>query len=210
MKHITYRFFFTIFFIVAVFSTTEAQRKQEKPIPYLHKQNGVVQLMVDDKPFLILGGELHNSSASSPEHMKTVWPKMKSLNINTVIAPVYWELTEPEEGKYDFTLTGSRKSGPTIDPHIAEALRPFLGTWKIIVKNTPEGDVSGILNIHENISALSIKEEQFIVTKLEFRQNSLFLHLPFQGYESTLQLEQDENQTIKGILGELYEITGTR
>jgi hypothetical protein len=109
-----------------------------------------------------------------------------------------------------YPLTGSRKSGPTIDPHIAEMLKPFLGTWKIIVKNTPEGDVSGILNIHENVSALSIKEEQFMVTKLEFRQNSLFLYLPFQGYESTLQLEQDENQSIKGILGELYEITGTR
>ncbi len=109
-----------------------------------------------------------------------------------------------------YPLTGSRKSGPPIDPQIAEALKPFLGTWKIIVKNTPEGDVSGILNIHENVSALSIKEEQFMVTKVEFLQNSLFLHLPFQGYESTLQIEQDENQTLKGILGELYEINGTR
>lgn len=30
------------------------------------------QLLMDGKPFLALGGELHNSSASSPDHMQPV------------------------------------------------------------------------------------------------------------------------------------------
>jgi beta-galactosidase GanA len=36
--------------------------------------------------------------------MQPVWPKLVSLNLNTVLVPVYWELIEPAEGKFDFAL----------------------------------------------------------------------------------------------------------
>lgn len=39
--------------------------------------------------------------------MRPIWKKMAEKNLNTVIAPVYWELLEPEEGKFDFTLVDS-------------------------------------------------------------------------------------------------------
>jgi len=76
----------------------------QNPIPFLKKTGGVTQLIVDGKPFIILGGELGNSSASTLEYMAPVWPKLKALHLNTVLMPVYWELIEKEEGRFDFSL----------------------------------------------------------------------------------------------------------
>ena len=53
---------------------------------------------------LILGGELSNSAATSVEDIDEVIPRMKALGLNTVLLPAYWELMEPTEGKFDFTL----------------------------------------------------------------------------------------------------------
>lgn len=73
-------------------------------MPHLKKQGKTTQLIVDDNPFLILGGELGNSSFTSLENMESIWPKLKTLNMNTILAPVYWELIEPVEGQFDFEL----------------------------------------------------------------------------------------------------------
>lgn len=74
-------------------------------IPYLKKENGVHTLMVDEKPFIALGGEIHNSSSSNLEYMEQqVWPHLRGLHLNTVIIPVFWELIEPVQGEFDFTL----------------------------------------------------------------------------------------------------------
>ncbi|MFH6965220.1 DUF5597 domain-containing protein [Flavobacterium plurextorum] len=73
-------------------------------IPSLQKKGNKTQLIVNQKPFLIRGGELGNSSATSMESMETIWPKLVDMNLNTVLTPVYWELIEPEEGKFDFSL----------------------------------------------------------------------------------------------------------
>ncbi len=73
-------------------------------IPYLQKKGTATQLMVDKKPFLILGGELGNSSASSFQDIERDFPKLQKMGLNTVLVPAYWDLIEPEEGKYDFSL----------------------------------------------------------------------------------------------------------
>jgi beta-galactosidase GanA len=71
--------------------------------PRLEKHGSTQQLIVDGKPFLILGGELGNSSASSSDYMRPHWPRLKAMNLNTVLAPVEWDLIEPVEGKFDWT-----------------------------------------------------------------------------------------------------------
>lgn len=71
----------------------------------LQKQGTATQLVVDGKPFLILGGELGNSSAACTEDIERIFPKLQRMGLNTVLVPAYWDLIEPQEGQFDFTLT---------------------------------------------------------------------------------------------------------
>lgn len=75
--------------------------------PHLTVHNGVKLLMVHEKPFLMLAGESHNSSPSSIEYMEQVWDKADRLKLNTLFLPITWELLEPEEDHFDFTLVDS-------------------------------------------------------------------------------------------------------
>ncbi|EXA30885.1 hypothetical protein FOVG_17762 [Fusarium oxysporum f. sp. pisi HDV247] len=69
----------------------------------LHKVNDTWELLVDEKPFLILGGELHNSSMSSSRYMSQVWQTLADSGINTVLGAVSWEDIESREGEFQFT-----------------------------------------------------------------------------------------------------------
>jgi len=77
---------------------------QSEEIPRLTRQGDATQLQVDGKPFLILGGELGNSTASSLPYLDRQWPTLKALGLNTVLAPVEWDQIEPVEGQFDFTV----------------------------------------------------------------------------------------------------------
>jgi beta-galactosidase GanA len=70
----------------------------------LRKQGTATQLIVDGQPFLALAGELSNSSPSSVEYTKPIWPMLAAAKLNTVLAGVYWSQVEPQEGKVDFSV----------------------------------------------------------------------------------------------------------
>lgn len=90
-------------FVILLLMTPSVMVAQKSRIPYLASNGQTIQLMVDDAPWLMLGGELGNSSASDPEFMAKIWPDLNAMKLNTVLAPVYWELVEPVEGEFDFS-----------------------------------------------------------------------------------------------------------
>ncbi|KAH6874037.1 glycoside hydrolase superfamily [Thelonectria olida] len=73
-------------------------------IPHLVETEGSKQLIVNGKPFLMRAGELQNSSLTSVEYMEPVWQKMVDTNINTLLGCVTWEMIEPEEDHFDFSV----------------------------------------------------------------------------------------------------------
>ncbi len=96
-------------------------------LPHLRQQGSATQLIVDGQPFLARGGELGNSSAE-PDYLRPFWPKLKAMNLNTVVTPVYWNLIEPEEGRFDFSsIDGLMRDAKANDMHLVLL---WFGSWK--------------------------------------------------------------------------------
>src|ERR1039457_3229023 len=83
-----------MFAFAAMAASAQTASGAATDIPHPRKQGTATQMIVDGKPFLMLAGELRNSTTSSLEFMKPVWPKLVALNLNTVLAAVQWELME--------------------------------------------------------------------------------------------------------------------
>jgi beta-galactosidase GanA len=96
--------------------------------PYLDKSGPLPHLVVDGKPFLILGGELRNSSTSSLDYMKPIWPRMAAANFNTLLAVATWEQVEPQQGNLDFTYVDAAIAGAE-ENHLHLVFLWF-GSWK--------------------------------------------------------------------------------
>ena len=119
-----------LFRIVSVFlilAFTAAWRVSGADRPQLVEKDGRYTLQVGGKPYLILGGQIHNSSGW-PSELPQVWESMAALHANTVEAPVYWEQFEPEPGKFDFTNVDAIISGART--HNLHVVLLWFGTWK--------------------------------------------------------------------------------
>ena len=96
--------------------------------PHLEQRGAAIQLIVDGRPFLMLAGELHNSSSSSIQYMKPVWPRLAAMHLNTVLAPVAWETIEPQENHFDFGIVDGLLAAAR-DNHLKLVILWF-GAWK--------------------------------------------------------------------------------
>lgn len=98
------------------------------PLPQLVHRNGKYQLIVDGNPFIVLGGQAHNSSATNPADLVPVWNSLAAMHANTAEVPIYWELIEPQRGRFDFhtlddVIQGARS-------HHLKLILLWFGTWK--------------------------------------------------------------------------------
>lgn len=73
-------------------------------LPKVVMENGASQLIVHGKPYLILGGELGNSSAGTAAQADAILPRLAALHVNTALIPEAWEQIEPTEDHFDFRL----------------------------------------------------------------------------------------------------------
>ncbi|XHR94603.1 beta-galactosidase [Mucilaginibacter sp. UC70_90] len=96
-------------------------------LPRLIEKNGRHAFLVDGKPFLMLGGQAHNSSAW-PALMPGVWKSAKVMHLNTLEVPIYWEQIESQPGKFDFTLVDTLLTQAR--QHNVHLVLLWFGTWK--------------------------------------------------------------------------------
>lgn len=96
--------------------------------PRLEKRGAATQLIVDGKPYLVLGGETANTASSSLDYMAAVWPRLAKMGLNTGLIAIAWDWIEPEEGRFDFTLVdGMLRQAREQNMRVAIV---WFGSWK--------------------------------------------------------------------------------
>ena len=115
------------------FGLVENVDLRARETPHIHMQNGTGQLMVDGHPFLILGGELGNSSAGTAAEADAIVPNVARLHVNTILMPVAWEQIEPKEGSFDFSIL-DHWIDVASENHVHLVLLWF-GSWKNAFSN---------------------------------------------------------------------------
>jgi len=170
-------------------------------IPSLQKVGNKTCLMVDGKPYVMLSGELHNSTASSISYMEQekTFENLKNLGLNTVIATVSWEQFEPQEGKYDFTLTDyllntARKN----DLHLVMLWfgtfkNPFMTYAPSWVKRDPKRFPKAVDQSGNDMEMLTLFDEN--IAKAETKAYAAFMkYLKEKDPQHTVLMIQIENE----------------
>jgi hypothetical protein len=102
-------------------------------LPHIRIENGAGQLIVNGQPFLILGGELGNSSAGTAAQADLIVPKLAVMHVNTILMPVAWEQIEPEDGNFDFSILDHWIE--TSRGHNVHLVLLWFGSWKNAFSN---------------------------------------------------------------------------
>jgi beta-galactosidase GanA len=173
--------------------------------PHLDKRGAATQLIVDGRPFLMLSGELHNSTSSSLEYMKPIWPKLAAMGLNSVVTPLSWELLEPTEGEFDFTLVdGLLKQARAEHERIVFL---WLASWKNGMSSYApvwvKRDTQRFPRVVEHGSAVEILSPTGILTQEADARafTALMQHIrEVDGQDHTVLMMQVENEV--GVLGD--------
>jgi hypothetical protein len=172
----------------------EAQVSNSAKPPAIERRANRMDLVVDGKPWLVLGGELRNSSSSTLEFLQPIWPHLKSLNLNTVFTPVSWRQLEPSQGRFDFTLVDGQIQKAR--EHNLRLILLWFGAWKNGVSGYAPGWVLTDTRKYPRMSdtALSpFSEATWAAEARAFRE--LMAHLrKIDGDRHTVLMIQVENE----------------
>ena len=173
-------------------------------VPRFTQKDGRWALLVDGEPYLMLGGQVHNSSAW-PSELSAVWKSFAALHANTVEAPVYWEQIESQQGKFNWENVDQLVKGAR--EHNLHVVLLWFGTWKNgnmhyvpqWVKTDTKRFPRVIRADGEPIDVLSASSHSNLeADKAAF--TALMRHLKaLDGDEHTILLVQAENES--GIIG---------
>ncbi len=97
------------------------------PIPHFETRGNHHALIVDGSPFLMLGGQVNNSS-NYAEPLETAWGVLDRIHANTVEVPIAWQQVEPEEGKFDLSFLQTLLDRARA--HDKRVVLLWFGTWK--------------------------------------------------------------------------------
>ena len=100
---------------------------QTNPVPRIIEKDGRHALLVDGKPFFVLGGQAHNSSGW-PGMLPQDWDAVKAMHLNTLEVPIYWEQIEPQQGQFDFSVVNTLLKQARA--HGVHLVLLWFGTWK--------------------------------------------------------------------------------
>ncbi|MGA2798487.1 MAG: DUF5597 domain-containing protein [Thermoguttaceae bacterium] len=89
------------FILILCFYLFSATCLLAQPMPKFVAKDGRYTFLVDGKPFIALGAQVHNSSGWAAT-MEEAWPQLEALHVNTVEVPVYWQAVEPQPGRFNF------------------------------------------------------------------------------------------------------------
>ncbi|MGC2528483.1 MAG: DUF5597 domain-containing protein [Candidatus Acidiferrum sp.] len=178
--------------------------------PKIIRKDGRWALLVDGSPYLILGGQIHNSSAW-PSELPQVWQSLAALHANTLEAPVYWEQMEPQPGQFDFTNVDALVKGAR--EHNLHLVLLWFGTWKNgnmhyvpqWIKTDPKMYPRVINAPGDPIDVLSANSRANLeADKAAF--TALMGHLKvLDGVEHTVLMVQVENES--GIIGSVRDFS---
>ena len=190
-----------------------SQEVRDTPVkPALVQKDGITHFEVDGKPFLMLTGELHNSTSTSERYMESigVWEQMKHGCFNTVIASCSWDVIEDEKGHYDFTsvdhvIRNARENG-------LKVVMIWFASWKngnstyapSYIKRDPvnyplvQTQDGGVLNVLSAFGQESLKADRDAYT-------ALMQHIKEVDKDYTVIMMQVENEM--GILGSVRDFS---
>jgi beta-galactosidase GanA len=79
-----------------------ASQLHAQTAPHIDQATG--QFLLNGQPYVMLAGELGNSSSGTAAQADTILPRLAQLHLNTVLTPVPWEQIEPTENHFDFSI----------------------------------------------------------------------------------------------------------